>query len=397
MTQRAHDSVLGGLAVEEFLKKHWQKKPLLIRNAFPDFETPLSADELAGLACEDGIESRVVINDSERYELRQGPFSDRDFAELPEQGWTLLVQDVDKHLPDLADFLEHFNFIPNWRIDDLMISYAAEGGGVGPHTDQYDVFLLQAAGKRRWQVAESFDPSIIEGIDLKVLKTFTPEADWVLEPGDMLYLPPGVAHDGVALDSDCMTWSIGFRAPALQDMISDFVELVQQRVEDDTMYSDADLSLEDSRDGKLSDAGLKRARDLLRSALEQDDAEMNRWFGRFVTEPKAWLATAAPEDRWSPEALKSALATQDFERDSRSRMTWLDDGENTILFIDGDAWTLEKGKESGLDELLGMICTRRLYPAGSFGKWLDDDAAFSLLLQLADHGALKPVIPGDSE
>lgn len=374
------------LDVARFLSEHWQKKPLLIRHAFPDFEPFLSPEELAGLACEEDVESRLIIADAaaEKFTLRSGPFSESDFSSLPETGWTLLVQDVEKHLPELAEILDHFRFIPSWRIDDLMISYATRDGGVGPHTDHYDVFLLQASGQRRWQVAENFDPELIEGIDLKVLKTFKPEQDWVLNPGDMLYLPPGVAHNGVAVDSDCMTWSIGFRAPEAQDMLTDLVELLQQRLPNDRMYEDPDLSPEEAADGQISPAARERARKLVRDMLTMDDAFIDEWFGRFVTEPKHWLETPAPESPWSEDNL---LAWQAMERDTRTRLNWMQAERNCVLLIDGAAWHVE----SELRDLLALLCRERHYSCAMLEPWLDQAAARTLLLRLANHGVLRPL------
>lgn len=372
------------LDIREFLAEHWQKKPLLIRNAFPAFENPLSPEELAGLACEEDVESRLIERNENNFALRSGPFSEEDFAKLPETNWTLLVQDVDKHLPELAEILDHFRFIPSWRIDDLMISYASEGGGVGPHTDHYDVFLLQASGKRRWQVAEKFDPALIEGIDLKVLKKFTPEHDWLLEPGDMLYLPPGVAHDGIALDSDCMTWSIGFRAPEAQDMLTDLIELLQQRLPDDRMYEDPDLQLNEAADGQISLAARERARKLVRDMLAMDDAFIDEWFGRFVTEPKHWLETPAPEAEISADDL---IKWQAAERDTRSRMNWMKTSAGCTLFLDGAAWQ----EDASLAGLLALLCRERCYSRAMLEPWLHQPAAMNLLLRLANHGALREI------
>jgi len=211
---------LGSLSTEQFIEQYWQKQPCLIRQAISGFEAMLDGDELAGLACEEMAESRLVKGTFEAadWTLTHGPFSEADFANLSNENWTLLVQDVEKHYAPLQELVRQFNFIPQWRLDDLMISYAATGGSVGPHIDQYDVFLLQAEGTRRWQIASSFEPELLKECPLNVLKHFTPEQEWVLEPGDMLYLPPNIAHHGVALEPG-MTWSIGSRAPSAADLL----------------------------------------------------------------------------------------------------------------------------------------------------------------------------------
>jgi 50S ribosomal protein L16 3-hydroxylase len=216
---------LANLTPQQFLDEHWQKKPLPIRQAFENFTPPLDPDELAGLACEDDVESRLVIQTpgaTPEWHVRQGPFTAEDFAALPPTHWTLLVQDVDKHVPECAELLDHFRFLPDWRIDDIMVSFAAPQGSVGPHIDAYDVFLLQGLGERRWLLDPSPETtSIIPDIELKLLNNFTPNQDHTLSSGDMLYLPPGVAHHGVA-QNDCMTLSIGFRAPSHAEMLADF-------------------------------------------------------------------------------------------------------------------------------------------------------------------------------
>ena len=382
-------SILGEIPVNHFLAEYWQKKPLLIRNAFPDFESPLEPDELAGLACEEGIESRIVDVRND-YKVHHGPFADDFFASLGEKDWTLLVQDVEKHLPELADIIDRFDFIPRWRIDDLMISFAAPGGGVGPHVDAYDVFLLQAKGRRRWQIAEDFDPANIEGIDLKVLKHFSPEHEWILEPGDMLYLPPNVAHDGVGLDGDCMTYSIGFRAPDAQGMISDLVELAQQRLPEGQFYTDPDLKVEEAEGGRISRTAFLRARRMVRAALEFDDRFLDTWFGRFVTEPKPWLEPVAPEPVDAGQMVARIRAGVDLLRDTRSQLAWAE-GEPLQLFVDGDA----RDVEPSLASLLALLCTTRRVSAAALTRYLGDDAAIDLLVALHNHGSL--VFPDEQD
>src|SRR5690348_813356 len=234
-------ALLGGLNPRDFLKRHWQKRPLLVRNAFPGFAPPLTAEELAGLACEEGVESRLVVQTRKApgWKLSHGPFKHKVFTRLPKDRWTLLVQDVDKHLPVAAGLLEPFRFIPDWRIDDLMISYAADGGSVGPHVDAYDVFLLQAEGMRRWDISTApHADADTPGLELKQIKGFKPEESWLLMPGDMLYLPPGVAHHGVAF-GECMTFSIGFRAPSQSELLADLAGLLMQGASRDNHYADA--------------------------------------------------------------------------------------------------------------------------------------------------------------
>ena len=234
--------LLGGITAREFLRDYWQKKPLLIRQAIPDFESPIDADELAGLALEEEVESRLVIEHGERpWELRRGPFAEDAFGALPEREWTLLVQAVDQFVPEVAELLEQFRFLPSWRIDDVMISFAAPGGSVGPHFDNYDVFLLQAQGKRNWKIGQmcNSESPLLQHADLRILAEFEESAEWVLEPGDMLYLPPRLAHFGIAED-DCMTYSVGFRAPSAAEVLTHFTDFLAQYLTDEERYTDAD-------------------------------------------------------------------------------------------------------------------------------------------------------------
>lgn len=233
--------LFGHISKEEFLSEYWQKRPLLVRQAFPNFDPIITADELAGIACETDT-ARIVLEKggSSPWELRYGPFDEDEFADLPKSHWTLLVNDTEQLNPDLKAIIQPFDFIGDWRIDDLMISYATTGGSVGPHFDEYDVFLIQGSGKRNWQInSQAIDANnFIPDIDLRIMNKFSPEQSWILEPGDMLYLPPFIAHYGVALDNTCMTYSVGFRAPSKADLLESWVddqllsECAQQRFQD---------------------------------------------------------------------------------------------------------------------------------------------------------------------
>ena len=211
---------LGGLSPNQFMARYWQKKPLLVRNAFPDFEPAVSIDEVLALCTQDTLQTRLIQSapkgrsrHSGNWSLAHGPFRKRDLPKISDPNWTVLVQQVNTLLPAADRFLDAFRFIPEARLDDLMISVAGPGGGIGAHVDSYDVFLIQAQGQRRWEIAQRFAPALIDGLPLKILKSFRAEHEWLLNPGDLLYLPPQVAHRGTAVGAACMTWSIGFRAP----------------------------------------------------------------------------------------------------------------------------------------------------------------------------------------
>lgn len=268
---------LGELSTEVFLRDYWQQKPLLIRQAFPNFQSPLSADELAGLAC-DTDTARLVLEKGGKtpWEVRHGPLRKKDFAKLPTSHWTLLVNDIEKLLPEFAEIIEPFRFIPDWRIDDLMISYAVEGGSVGPHIDAYDVFLLQAQGQRRWQISTQTcaEENFIPDIDLRIMREFAAEEEWVLEPGDMLYLPPDIPHYGVAL-GECMTYSIGFRAPSRADLLEDLLGYILEKPDMQARFRDPKRSLQ--ADPKvLAETDLERLTEFVLEALP-DRALIRQW------------------------------------------------------------------------------------------------------------------------
>lgn len=282
---------LGEMPIETFLKEYWQKKPLLIRQAFADFESPLAADELAGLALEESVESRIIIeqrrpHQRSNWDLKCGPFSEEDFSALPESHWTLLVQAVDQYVPEISALLDEFRFIPNWRLDDVMVSYAPDGGSVGPHFDYYDVFLLQASGKRRWQTGQtcSAQSPRLDNTPLSILKKFDGDDEWLLEPGDMLYLPPQLAHWGVAEGDDCTTYSFGFRAPSHADILGELAHDIGSQLSNDQRYSDAGLSLQDNP-GEISLDAVEQIQAIIKQHLD-DPKAIASWLGRYMTESK---------------------------------------------------------------------------------------------------------------
>lgn len=262
---------LGELDVHTFLRDYWQQRPCVLRGALADFQSPLDGDDLAGLACEPLAESRLIHgpDPAGQWTLAHGPFEESDFEGLGEANWTLLVQDVEKHFPPLQALLDRFSFLPSWRLDDLMISFAAPGGSVGPHVDQYDVFLLQAEGRRHWTIAEHGPWVAREDVPIDMLEGFDAGQDWVLEPGDMLYLPPGVAHHGVALDP-CLTYSVGFRAPSAADLAMGLGEWLAQGNDDGGRYSDPKLTVAQHH-GEITRDAQARFRALLEHVIKDAD------------------------------------------------------------------------------------------------------------------------------
>ncbi len=375
--------LLGGITAREFLRDYWQKKPLLIRQAIPDFESPIDADELAGLALEEEVESRLVIEHGERpWELRRGPFAEDAFSTLPEREWTLLVQAVDQFVPEVAELLEQFRFLPSWRIDDVMISFAAPGGSVGPHFDNYDVFLLQAQGKRNWKIGQmcNSESPLLQHADLRILAEFEESAEWVLEPGDMLYLPPRLAHFGIAED-DCMTYSVGFRAPSAAEVLTHFTDFLSQYLTDEERYTDADAQPVSDPHQIQSDA-LDRLKSLLAEHMS-DERMLLTWFGQFMTEPR-YPELVAGEELGEEDFISALNDGAILVRNPSARMAWSEVDDDVLLFASGQSRYLP-GK---LRELLKLVCSADALHSENLGEWLADEDGRDLLCELVKQGSL---------
>lgn len=325
-----------------FLRDYWQKRPLLIRGAFANFRPPLEPDDLAGLACEDGALSRLIVHDAkrDRWQVKTGPLSEADFAKTTGSHWTLLVQDVDKWDADVSQLLEHFRFLPSWRVDDVMVSYAEPGGGVGAHVDQYDVFLLQGLGQRHWAI--STDPEapldFRTDVELMQLAHFEPTHEWLLEPGDMLYLPPGVPHDGVAFGGPCMTFSIGMRAPSQAELTGDLADYLAERLSDEQRYADPDLAPAKAV-GEIDAAALARLRTALPFAAGLDEDTLRDWFGRFITRYRnAQAPVPADKPMGGSALLKQLGAGAQLLRHPWARLAWSRYRQGALLFANGHVY-----------------------------------------------------------
>lgn len=375
---------LVGFDVTAFLRDTWQRRPQLIRRAWTNWRNPLDPDELAGLAGEAEVESRLVVGGAGDWALEHGPFAAARFGQLGDQPWTLLVQAVDHHVPDVAALIAPFRFLPNWRIDDVMVSYASAGGGVGPHFDQYDVFLVQGQGKRKWRIGGRCDERspLLSHDDLRLLAGFEAEQEWVLEPGDVLYLPPGVAHDGIAVGNDCMTYSVGFRAPSRGELIGLWADAVLAGLDEDDRYADPELRAQDNP-GEISAEALAKLQDLIAEKL-LDQKGFARWFGGYVSTPKY------PEIDWSPDqtvtvpALKAALAAGAvLERNPASRFAYIDGESGAVsMFVDGECHDC-----SGLAATFAkLVCAADQVVLDS--TLVGDAPVLRLISQLCNRGSL---------
>ena len=312
----------------------------MIRGAFPQFQNVISPDDLAGIACQESALARLVVRDESRdsWQLRQGPFTEADFGSLPPSHWTLLVQDVDKWDADVAALLDAFTFLPAWRIDDVMISYATPGAGVGAHVDNYDVFLIQGRGQRRWRIdANSQAPKAFrEDSELKLLKQFTPTHEWVLNPGDALYLPPGIGHDGVAVD-ECMTYSVGMRAPSLPELIVDYADSVAEPLGDEQRFVDPDL--EPARDPyEIDAAAMRRVQAALSAMRDSDATTLQEWFGRFITRYRSAHEAMPARRALSASQIAAKLPGASVVRNPWSRIAWSRRERGADLFLAGQAF-----------------------------------------------------------
>ncbi|HZW87413.1 MAG TPA: cupin domain-containing protein [Gallionella sp.] len=323
-------TLLGNLSVQEFLRNYWQKKPLLIRQALPQFRGFLDPQQIISLACSEGAQARLITQRRGKFALRHAPFSTQDFKMLAHHNWTVLVQGINHYFPEAVHLLKRFNFIPHTRLDDLMVSFAAKGGGVGPHFDSYDVFLLQGSGQRRWQISAQQDRTLIESAPLRILQDFRAEQEWVLEAGDMLYLPPHYAHNGIAED-DCITYSIGFRAPSHQELTEQFLVYLQDHISLDGFYTDPDLTIQ-KHPSEISAAMLRQVGQVIRK-IRWDGEDIANFLGCYLSEPKPHVFFDAPMRPLSFAQFRQTIKKQGLALSPKSQL--LCHGKN--IFMNGEA------------------------------------------------------------
>lgn len=377
------------ITLTTFLREYWQKKPLVIRNALPGFINFLSPDELAGLALEEDIESRIVIetpNANPQWHLKRGPFSDTDFNSLPESNWTLLVQGVDRIIPEVNELLNHFDFIPQWRIDDVMISYAAMQGSVGPHYDHYDVFLYQAKGQREWSLTSQkcTNDNYIKHLELRIMNEFAVEERFVLEEGDMLYLPPHIGHYGISLSDDCMTYSFGYRSYQGQELWDSLGDFLSEKALFQSLYQDPDWS-HLRHTSQITEPAWKSAQSLLMSLINNEQI-MKSWFGCFATRldqsSEQHLPSALEDEELIEldEFLAELSQSQGLIRDACCRLAYSVDEscEKYQFYVNGCQWEAD-GVSS---ELLHLIANQRQINITNLKPYLHQEDNQSMLFEL---------------
>lgn len=341
-------SVLGHITPARFLREYWHKKPLLIRQAIPAFKPLLDRDALFALAAQDDVESRLITHFSQRWKMAHGPL--HQLPPVKKKNWTMLVQGLNLHAEAADALLRQFNFIPDARLDDLMVSYATEGGGVGPHFDSYDVFLLQAQGRRQWKISAQKDLTLVDGMPLKILENFMPEQEYVLEPGDMLYLPPQYAHDGVAID-ECMTYSIGFRAPSYQELGEAFLQFMAETIDLPGRY--ADPALQPTRHpAEISTAMLDRIGDALKK-IRFGNEDIAIFLGEFLSEPKPGIVFKAPARPVNADRFVKTAARRGIRLSAKTQMLY----RQKHVFVNGESFTVTRADKPAL---MALANQRRL-------------------------------------
>ena len=371
--------LLGGISAQVFLRDYWQKKPLLIRNAIPGFVAPLSKNEVLTLARRDDAESRLIKRNADAWQIDHGPFSSRDFRQPKNILWTVLVQDVQHFSFEAHELLAHFNFIPQARIDDLMVSYAVAGAGVGAHFDSYDVFLLQGAGKRRWQISTQKNLRLIPELPLKILADFKPTDEFVLDTGDMLYLPPSVAHHGIA-ETECLTWSVGFRAPSTQDLSVAFLDHLRDAIQLPGQYTDSGIppTFQPARIDSAMQRRIALQLEAVRAAT-CNNANVNRFAGCYLTEPKPHIVFDLPQAPIAARDFWKLAGRYGLELDLKTRILY----DDSTVFINGKAHALRHGGGKGFREM----ANRRILPASSMSA-LQSGAMQALVYECYCEGAI---------
>ena len=376
------------LDIDDFLKNYWQQKPLLIRKGLPKYQSPICAEELAGLACEDFIESRIITENKSKpkWSLENGPFTESHFTNLPKTHWTVLIQGLNKILPEFDDLLHEFNFIPSWRVDDLMASYAAPDGSVGPHIDQYDVFLLQASGKRKWMISSEIinEDNFEENIPLKIIKNFKAESEWTLEAGDILYLPANVAHYGIGLEN-CITFSIGFRAPSHTELLTAYIDDHIGEINEKLRYRDPQLS-QNINSGEISEAAIDSIQKIFIEQFNNRE-KLADWFGEYITDYLNDHEDIESEKLTFSEFIQRLKKLNYIRRTPTVRANYyFKHNEGQIAFyINGSKQKILPSTE----KIIRLFCNQHIINYNDIKPYLEDKSAIEYLFHLYNNGYLE--------
>lgn len=374
--------LFGSLSIDDFLQQHWQQKPLLVSQAIDVDSFDIDPGELAGLCLDTEAPSRIVIEHGETpWQMKVGPFEEQDFTLLPKTHWSLLINDIETYLPELRNCIKPFQFLPDWRIDDLMISYAADKGSVGPHVDEYDVFLIQLQGTRRWAINEdtNYDASLLTGTDLKILQNFQTTQQWDLQPGDMLYLPPGVPHHGVAI-GECMTLSVGFRAPSSGELVQSWLDDIGDSKDFKIRFKDAKRQVQ-SEAGKITQDDLTQLKAVLMQGIKDNSHTLDQWLGKYLTEgkrpdPALLEAFSQTPAEFTPEA--------DYQRFPGTRLAYTLSDNQLSLFVGGIQFTLDPVHLHAVQ----YLCREQEYFAPALATLSSDPAIRELLNTLINNNKI---------
>lgn len=372
--------LLGGITPQQFLAEYWQKKPLLIRQAIPGFTGVVELEELFELACDEDVESRLIRHDAAKgWQVSRGP-QKPSALKGRKTPWTVLVQGLNLWVREADELLHRFEFIPQARLDDLMVSYATDGGGIGAHFDSYDVFLLQGFGQRRWRIGDQTEHRLVEGAPLKLIADFRPTEEWVLEPGDMLYLPPRFAHEGTAI-GECTTYSIGFRAPQAQELGAGFLNWMAERIKLPGMYADPDLSLQDNS-AEIGEAMVERVTEML-NAIRWTREDVAAFLGDHLSEPKPSVFFVPPDEPLKRKRFATAVAKHGFMLDPGTLLL----SRKGRFHLNGETLDIGRADPAGVASLAHA---RRL----AAGTELSE-ATLDLLYRLYCDGLGVPDLPDD--
>ncbi|AJQ95389.1 JmjC domain-containing protein [Gynuella sunshinyii] len=367
--------------IDDFLKNYWQRKPLLIKHAINPDLLQISREELFDFAAQEWVESRIVSSqDQKNWTLHRGPFDNDDYQSLASKDWTLLIQAIDQFIPEANQLKKIFDFIPSWRLDDIMASLAQTGAGVGPHFDQYDVFLIQGQGQRRWQIGPVCDGNspLLENCELSILQYMQVDHQWDLSPGDILYLPPGIAHNGTALTDDCMTISVGFRAPAHSEILDDYFGRLSARIDQSLRYSDPAIHKQGNPHAVTADA-VSRLKTII-GQYANNEALLSQWLGEFMTEPKYpehFPEQPAPSWAVMQDIINTATCFQ-LHPGARAAI------DDQYLFVNGESWARRELSSA----LIDFVLNHAIAEASQFNKWLENDTSRQLVIDLISRNCL---------